>query len=112
MNEQVRLQVREDSTEHEWKDVGNKAGDQPVPVNVSSLPLPSGAATSVNQTTANTLLGGIAGFTPSVFDYIALSYTGDNLTGVVFKTGGAGGTTVSTLTLAYTGAVLDSVTKT
>lgn len=49
---------------------------------------------------------------PAVYDYIALSYTGDNLTSVVFKTGGSGGTTVSTLTLAYTGSVLDSVTKT
>lgn len=48
---------------------------------------------------------------PATYDYIALTYTGDNLTGVVFKTGGSGGTTVSTLTLAYTGAVLDSVTK-
>ena len=45
-------------------------------------------------------------------DYIALSYTGSNLTGVVYKSGGSGGTTVATLALAYTGAVLDSVTKT
>jgi hypothetical protein len=44
-------------------------------------------------------------------DYIALSYTGDNLTGVVYKTGGSGGTTVATLTLAYTGSQLISVTK-
>lgn len=44
-------------------------------------------------------------------DYIGLTYTGDNLTGVVYKTGGAGGTTVATLTLAYTGSRLDSVTK-
>jgi len=44
-------------------------------------------------------------------DHIALSYTGDNLTGVVYKTGGSGGTTVATLTLAYTGSRLDSVTK-
>lgn len=49
---------------------------------------------------------------PDKYDYIALTYTGSNLTGVVFKTGGAGGSTVSTLTLAYTGSVLDSVTKT
>lgn len=49
---------------------------------------------------------------PSVYDYISLTYTGDNLTGVVFKTGGSGGSTVSTLTLAYTGSRLDSVTKT
>jgi hypothetical protein len=34
-------------------------------------------------------------------DYIALSYTDSNLTGVVYKTGGSSGTTVGTLTLAY-----------
>jgi hypothetical protein len=45
-------------------------------------------------------------------DYIALSYTGTNLTGVVYKTGGASGTTVATLTLAYDGSDnLTSVTK-
>jgi hypothetical protein len=45
-------------------------------------------------------------------DYIALSYTGSNLTGVVYKTGGASGTTVATLTLAYDGSGnLTSVTK-
>lgn len=49
---------------------------------------------------------------PSKYDYISLGYTGTNLTTVVFKTGGSGGTTVSTLTLAYTGSRLDSVTKT
>jgi len=50
MNEKVRLQVLQDSAEHDWADVGNKSGDQSVPVSVSSLPLPSGAATSANQT--------------------------------------------------------------
>ena len=45
-------------------------------------------------------------------DYISLSYTGSNLTGVVYKTGGSGGTTVATLTLAYDGSSnLISVTK-
>ena len=45
-------------------------------------------------------------------DYIALSYTGANLTGVVYKDGGSGGTTVATLTLAYDGNDnLTSVTK-
>jgi hypothetical protein len=45
-------------------------------------------------------------------DYIDLSYTGSNLTGVVYKTGGSGGTTVATLTLAYDGDDnLISVTK-
>ncbi len=46
---------------------------------------------------------------PSLYDYIGLAYTGSNLTGVVYK---IGGTTVATLTLAYTGSRLDSVTKT
>jgi len=45
-------------------------------------------------------------------DYIALTYTSTNLTGVVYKTGGSGGTTVATLTLAYDGGNnLTSVTK-
>jgi len=49
---------------------------------------------------------------PEFHDYIALTYTGANLTKVVYKDGGSSGTTVATLTLAYTGAVLDTVTKT
>lgn len=48
---------------------------------------------------------------PKEYDYLSLSYTGANLTGVVYKLGGAGGTTVATLTLGYTGANLTSVTK-
>lgn len=48
---------------------------------------------------------------PSVYDYIEMSYASDKLTGVVFKVGGSGGDTVSTLTLAYTGENLTSVTK-
>ncbi|AGH57678.1 hypothetical protein CPKG_00047 [Cyanophage KBS-S-2A] len=45
-------------------------------------------------------------------DYIDLSYTGSNLTSVVYKDGGSGGTTVATLTLAYDGNDnLISVTK-
>lgn len=47
----------------------------------------------------------------SAYDYVSLGYTGSNLTTIVFKTGGSGGTTVATLTLAYTGSRLDSVTK-
>jgi len=54
----------------------------------------------------------VSGLVPHEYDYIALSYTGDNLTGVVYKIGGSGGTTVATLVLAYTGAVLDTITKT
>jgi len=54
-----------------------------------------------------------SGLVNESYDYISLSYTGSNLTGVVFKTGGSGGTTVATLTLAYDGSNnLTSVTKT
>ena len=53
----------------------------------------------------NSLIGG-------TYDYISLSYTGSDLTGVVFKRGGSSGTTVSTLTLAYSSRNLVSMTKT
>ena len=54
----------------------------------------------------------VTGFEIPKYDYISLSYTGGNVTGVVYKTGGAGGTTVSTLTLTYNGTNdLTSVTK-
>ena len=49
---------------------------------------------------------------PSVYDYISFAYTGSNITTIVFMTGGSGGTTVSTLTLAYdTNDNLTSITK-
>lgn len=117
-NEKVQLQVLEDSAEHEWKDVGNKAGDQPVPVTVPSLPLPSGAATSVNQTTQTTLLQGIAGFIITGYDYIALTYVAvgngaGEIETAIFKTGGSGGTTIATLTLTYNASnEVATVTKT
>jgi hypothetical protein len=46
----------------------------------------------------------IAGLDIPAHDYISLSYTGSNLTGVVYKDGGSGGTTVATLTLSYDGS--------
>ena len=49
---------------------------------------------------------------PTNFDYISLSYTGSNLTGVVYKVGGSGGSIVATLTLSYTGSQLDSIGRT
>jgi hypothetical protein len=53
----------------------------------------------------------IAGMAIPPNDYISLSYTSGNLTSVVYKSGGASGTTVATLTLAYSGSNLVSVTK-
>lgn len=50
---------------------------------------------------------------PASYDHIGLSYTGSNLTQAVYRTGGASGTIVSTITLAYDGSDnLISVTKT
>ena len=48
---------------------------------------------------------------PEYHDYISLTYTGVDLTSVVYKIDGAGGTTVATLTLAYTNNILDTVTR-
>lgn len=60
--------------------------------------------------------GGAAGTVPGLeipaHDYVELSYTGSNLTSIIYKTGGAAGTTVATLTLAYDGSDnLVSITK-
>lgn len=54
----------------------------------------------------------ISGLEIPEHDYISLTYTGSNLTGVVYKLGGSGGTTVATLVLTYDGSSnLTSVTK-
>lgn len=60
---------------------------------------------------SNGNLSTFAGMSIPEHDYIGLSYTGTDLTGVVYKLGGSGGTTVATLTLAYTANVLQSVSK-
>lgn len=46
---------------------------------------------------------------PAEYNSIDLSYTGENLTSVVYK---QGATTVATLTLGYTGTNLTSVVRT
>ncbi len=106
----------------------------PVDVNIASglsnpLPVQDSAAEAslssidakvATETTLGNTLTAVTEFSaktagalvPEAFDYVALSYTGSNLTTATYKTGGAGGSTVATLTLAYTGAQLDSVTKT
>ena len=53
----------------------------------------------------------VSGLIPKEYDYIALTYLDTDLTSVVYKTGGAGGTTVATLTLIYLSHVLQSVTR-
>lgn len=55
----------------------------------------------------------VSGLVPEEYDYIALSYTGDNLTGVVYRANGSSGTVVATLVLAYDGSDnLITVTRT
>lgn len=45
-------------------------------------------------------------------DFVDYSYTGSNLTQIVYKTGGSSGTVVATLTIAYDGNNrITSVTK-
>lgn len=49
---------------------------------------------------------------PFEFDFIDCGYTAGKLTSVIYKTGGAGGTTVATLAITYTGNDIDTVTRT
>lgn len=45
-------------------------------------------------------------------NYVSMTYTGSNMTTVTYKQGGAAGTTVATLTLAYDGnGNVTSITK-
>lgn len=46
----------------------------------------------------------IPGFAIPEHDYVAMTYSGSNLTTVTYKQGGASGTTVTTLTLTYDGS--------
>lgn len=40
---------------------------------------------------------------PKIYDFISCSPSGNNPTTVIYKTGGASGTTVATLTITYNG---------
>ena len=83
MNDKVRLQVLDDSAEHEWKDVGNKIGDQAIPIEEQSPLDISSLATSANQTNGSQQIK-IKETVPTdgtkVNSSIALSYTSGNLT--------------------------------
>jgi hypothetical protein len=54
----------------------------------------------------------LPGFSIPAYDYFSLGYTGSDLTSIVYKVGGSSGTTVATLTLAYSSGNLISITKT
>lgn len=48
---------------------------------------------------------------PEEYDFIDCDYTGSNMTSVIFKIGGAGGVTVATLTITYTGNLINTITR-
>lgn len=84
----------------------------PLPVDIQGASLSLDAAGVEIRNDSGNPIPVVTGLEIPEHDYIALSYTGSNLTGVVYKTGGSGGTTVATLTLAYDGSDnLISVTK-
>jgi hypothetical protein len=84
----------------------------PMPVDIGNATLSVTADGVEIKNDAGNPIPTIEGLEIPAHDYIALSYTGTNLTGVVYKEGGSGGTTVATLTLAYDGSDnLTSVTK-
>jgi hypothetical protein len=65
-----------------------------------------------SQIATEETLQSIAGFDIPKYDYVALGYTGSNLTTVQYYQGGSGGTLVGTLTLAYSGSDIINITKT
>ena len=85
---------------------------KPLPVDIGSATLSVTADGVEIKNDSGNPIPTVEGLSIPEHDYIALSYTGSNLTGVEYKDGGAGGTTVATLTLAYDGSDnLTSVTK-
>ncbi len=87
------------------------------PVSAASLPLPTGASTSANQTTEIAAINSFAGktaagFVPEAFDETDLTYVGatDAIDTVTYKLLGS---TVATLTFSYDGSNrLSTVVKT
>lgn len=75
-----------------------------------TTPVPVSGTVTVNQPVTTKELNQLV---PTAYDFLDLNYTGDDITTVIYKTGGAGGTTVATLTLVYSApGVLDTVTRT
>jgi hypothetical protein len=81
---------------------------EPLPVDIQGATLSLDAAGVEIKNDSGNPIPTIQGLSIPEHDNIQLTYTGDNLTGVAYR---VGGTTVATLTLAYTGSRLDSVTK-
>jgi hypothetical protein len=85
---------------------------KPLPVDIQGATLSVTADGVEIKNDSSNPIPTVEGLSIPEHDYIALTYTGSNLTGVEYKDGGAGGSTVATLTLAYDGNDnLTSVTK-
>ena len=81
-------------------------------ISIGSVQVENVAGSVINPATEETLQS-VAGFDIPKYDYIGITYNATTDV-YVFKTGGSGGTTVGTLTLAYSDATkvqLNSVTK-
>ena len=68
----------------------------------------------------NVSVRNVAGFNIPQFDFVDIAYVGstNNISSIVYKEGGSGGTTVATLTFTYIGGVpssddakIDTITK-
>jgi len=88
------------------------------PVSAASLPLPSGASTSALQLPDGHNVIRTNVFVPNNYDYVALTYVAagngaGEVETAIYKTGGSGGSTVATLTLAYNASnEISNITKT
>jgi len=95
--------------------IWDAGGMQWVPAEVSGLGVtvvgPKDSAENRIDPAKDQTVAALNGFSIPAYDYISLGYGGGNLTSVVYKLGGSGGTTVATLTLGYTGSDLTSVTR-
>ena len=95
----------------EIRDLLTGSGD-PIPVDIGNATLSVTADGVEIKNDSGNPVPVVSGLEIPEHDYISLSYTGSNLTGVVYKVGGSDGTTVATLALAYDGSDnLISVTK-
>lgn len=77
--------------------------DENLKVNVTASGPISGTV-AVSNFPAVQSVNNLSQLVPVAYDYISLGYTGADITGVVYKTGGASGTTVATLALTYDGS--------
>lgn len=94
----------------EWAvSVNNLPTEYPLPATqVATLTPQTDALTDSELRASPIAVENLTQLVPEQYDEIALSYTGDDLTGVVYK---AATVTVATLTLGYTGGKLTSVVR-